>query len=181
MGREETEEPAFPLKLDRLKLDRRSLMAYALGAAAITLVVEGGVITVQAIRALPKPAAFGSKFEAGNVSDFEVGSVTYFLDGRFYISRLPGGLLAVYRKCTHLGCVVPWRPDEQSEDSLAASGRFNCPCHGSRFDRHGTVKGGPAPRPLDIFPIEIDGGKVIVDTGTIITRSSYDESQLTKV
>ena len=115
------------------------------------------------------------------MSDFEVGSVTYFLDGRFYVSRLPGGLLALYRKCTHLGCVVPWRPDEQSEDSLAATGRFNCPCHGSRFDRYGVVKGGPAPRPLDIFPISIEGGKVIVDTGTITSRSSYHESQLTKV
>ena len=128
-------------------------MAYGLWAAAIALVVEGGVISVEAIRALPKTAAFGSKFEAGKVGDFEVGSMTYFLDGRFYISRLPNGLLALYRKCTHLGCVVPWRPDEQSEDSLAASGRFNCPCHGSRFDRYGLVKGGPAPRPLDIFPI----------------------------
>jgi len=176
MGREETEERGF---LSRL--DRRSFMAYGLWAAAIALVVEGGVISVQAMRALPKTAAFGSKFEAGKVSDFEVGSVTYFLDGRFYVSRLPGGLLALYRKCTHLGCVVPWRPDEQSEDNLAGSGRFNCPCHGSRFDRHGVVKGGPAPRPLDIFPIEIDGDKVIVDTGTIITRASYDESQLTKV
>jgi cytochrome b6-f complex iron-sulfur subunit len=164
-----------------LKLDRRSFMAYGLWGAAIALVVEGGVITVQAIRALPKPAAFGSKFEAGKVSDFEVGSVTYILDGRFYVSRLPGGLLALYRKCTHLGCVVPWRPDEQSEDSLAATGRFNCPCHGSRFDRYGVVKGGPAPRPLDIFPIAIEGDKVIVDTGTIISRASYHESQLTKV
>jgi cytochrome b6-f complex iron-sulfur subunit len=176
MTREETERRGLPLKLDR-----RSFMAYGLWGTAIALVVEGGVITVQAIRALPKAAAFGSKFEAGNVSDFEVGSVTYFLDGRFYVSRLPGGLLALYRKCTHLGCVVPWRPDEQSEDSLAGTGRFNCPCHGSRFDRYGVVKGGPAPRPLDIFPISIEGGKVIVDTGTITSRSSYHESQLTKV
>jgi len=176
MRREETEARGF---LSRL--DRRSFMTYGLWAAAIALVVEGGVVSVQAMRALPKTAAFGSKFEAGKVTDFEVGSVTYFLDGRFYVSRLPGGLLALYRKCTHLGCVVPWRPDEQSEDSLAGSGRFNCPCHGSRFDRYGLVKGGPAPRPLDIFPITVDGDKVIVDTGTIISRSSYDESQLTKV
>ena len=176
MAREETQGRGF-----LSKLDRRSFMAYGLWAAAIALVVEGGVISVQAIRALPKTAAFGSKFEAGKVTDFDVGSVTYLLDGRFYVSRLPGGLLALYRKCTHLGCVVPWRPDEQSEDNLAGSGRFNCPCHGSRFDRYGTVKGGPAPRPLDIFLIKIDGDKVIVDTGTIITRDSYDESQLTKV
>ena len=37
------------------------------------------------------------------------------------------------------------------------------------------------PRPLDIFPIEIDGGKVTRDTGPIVPRGSFDESQLTKV
>lgn len=163
------------------RLDRRSFMAYGLWAAALALIVEGGVISVRTLRPLPKTAAFGSKFEVGSVDDFEVGSITYFLDGRFYISRLSGGLLALYRKCTHLGCVVPWRADEESEDSVASSGRFNCPCHGSIFNRYGEVKGGPAPRPLDIFPIEVDGDKVIVDTGTIITRGTFDESQLTKV
>jgi len=176
MAREETQARGL---LSRL--DRRSFMAYGLWAAAIALIVEGGVVTIKAMQPLAKPAAFGSKFEVGNVEDFEVGSITYFLDGRFYISRLSGGLLAIYRKCTHLGCVVPWRANEQSEDSVAGSGRFNCPCHGSIFNRYGEVKGGPAPRPLDIFPIEINGGKVIVDTGTIITRSSFHESQLTKV
>ena len=176
MAREETQAQGF---LSRL--DRRSFMAYGLWAAAIALVVEGGVVTIETMQPLSKPAAFGSKFEAGNVEDLEVGSITYFLDGRFYISRLPGGLLALYRKCTHLGCVVPWRANEQSEDSLGPAGRFNCPCHGSIYDRFGVVKGGPAPRPMDTFPIEIDAGKIIVDTGTIITRSSYHESQLTKV
>lgn len=176
MAREETQERGL-----RSKLDRRSFMAYGLWAAAMALIVEGGVVTIQAMRPLSKPAAFGSKFDAGNVADLEVGSMTYFLDGRFYISRLPEGLLALYRKCTHLGCVVPWRADEPSEDSLAPTGRFNCPCHGSIFDRYGVVKGGPAPRPLDMFPIEVNGGNITVDTGTIISRSAYHESQLTKV
>ena len=176
MAQEGTQERGF---LSRL--DRRSFMAYGLWAATIALIVEGGVISVQAMRPQPKVAAFGSTFDVGLVDDFEVGSITYFLDGRFYISRLPGGLLALYRKCTHLGCVVPWRADEQSEDSVSGSGRFNCPCHGSIFNRFGEVKGGPAPRPLDIFPIEIDDDRVIVDTGAIITRGSFDESQLTRV
>ena len=176
MAKEETQAQGF---LSRL--DRRSFMAYGLWAAAIALIVEGGVITVQTMRPISKPAAFGSKFEVGKVDDFEVGSITYFLDGRFYVSRLPGGLLALYRKCTHLGCVVPWRADERSEDGVSGSGRFNCPCHGSVFNRFGEVKGGPAPRPMDIFPIEVDGDAVTVDTGTIITRGSFDESQLTRV
>ncbi len=58
---------------------------------------------------------------------------------------------------------------------------FNYPCHGSIFDRYGVVHAGPAPRLLDSFPISIEAGEVIVDTGTIIQRSGFDESQVTKV
>ena len=41
--------------------------------------------------------------------------------------------------------------------------------------------GGPAPRPMDLFPISIEGGEIIVDTGTIIQRSGFDESQVIRV
>jgi cytochrome b6-f complex iron-sulfur subunit len=163
------------------KLTRRGFLSYLWWAAGGAALIEGGIITVDSLRPGEESSAFGGLVEVGSVEDFKVGSVTYFLDGRFYIVRLPSGLIALYRKCTHLGCVVPWQATEPSEDDLAAAGRFNCPCHGSIFDRYGEVQGGPAPRPLDLFPIQIEDGQVIVDTGTVVTRDSFDESQVTEV
>jgi cytochrome b6-f complex iron-sulfur subunit len=92
--------------------------------------------------------------------------------GRFYVIRNEDGLMAFYWKCTHLGCTVPW---------AQAENRFHCPCHGSIFDRHGLVTGGPAPRPLDIMEIKLQGDNVIVNTGKIIQRTGFDPSQVTKI
>ncbi len=108
-------------------------------------------------------------FVAGPVERFETGSVTAFREGKFYLVRLDGGaFLAMHRKCTHLGCTVPWIPDEQ---------RFACPCHASAFDIHGDVLSAPAPRALDLFPVRIENGIVKVDTSTLIRRAAYEPDQ----
>jgi cytochrome b6-f complex iron-sulfur subunit len=93
-------------------------------------------------------------------------------EGKFWLINNEEGLLALYWKCVHLGCTVPW---------IAAEGQFHCPCHGSLYDRHGRVTGGPAPRPLDYMPIAPGGDGVTVDTGTIKVRNSFEPSQATKV
>jgi cytochrome b6-f complex iron-sulfur subunit len=105
---------------------------------------------------------FGGVFTVGAVEEFPPNSVTPFNEGRFYLVRLAdGGFLALYRKCTHLGCAVPW--DQ-------AAGRFVCPCHGSEFEPDGEVLNAPAPRPLDRFAITIETGQIRVDTSTPIER-----------
>ncbi len=69
------------------------------------------------------------------------------------------GFIAHYQKCVHLGCRVPW---------CASSQWFECPCHGSKYDRVGEKQGGPAPRGLDHFPLEVSGGNITLDTGIIV-------------
>jgi cytochrome b6-f complex iron-sulfur subunit len=130
-----------------------------------------------------KVGAFGQKFKLGKAEDFPIGSVTHFQEGKFYLSRVPEGFLAMWHKCTHLGCTVPWIAQERSEDDLAKRGRFNCPCHGSIFDRYGIVHAGPAPRPLDLFPTSIVDGVVVVDTdpNKVITREGWDPRQAARV
>jgi cytochrome b6-f complex iron-sulfur subunit len=77
------------------------------------------------------------------------------------VAGMEQGLVALYQKCPHLGCRVP---------SCPSSGWFECPCHGSQYNRVGEKKGGPAPRGMDRFPFTIAGnGDVTVDTGTIET------------
>ena len=43
--------------------------------------------------------------------------------------------------CPHLGCIVQWNATEMT---------FDCPCHGSRYDKHGTVINGPSNKGLHI-------------------------------
>ncbi len=66
--------------------------------------------------------------------------------------------LALYQRCVHLGCKVPFRDDCHS---------FKCPCHGSHYNVDGEYLDGPAPRSLDRFAFSFQGEDVIVDTGKI--------------
>lgn len=111
-----------------------------------------------------KVGAFGGEINGGNVADYQVGDVKLIQDAKAYISRVPEGMVALWWKCPHLGCTVPWKPDDPSMDDLASKGRFNCPCHGSIYDRYGNIVAGPAPRPMDVFPVTIRDGKVYIDT-----------------
>lgn len=48
---------------------------------------------------------------------------------------LPSGSEKVIPNCPHMGCRLEWNPDEES---------YDCPCHGSRFDREGHLLDDPA-------------------------------------
>jgi cytochrome b6-f complex iron-sulfur subunit len=99
----------------------------------------------------------------------------YFGAGRFYIvnyDALGGtgatttysglvteGLMALYQKCAHLGCRVPFCQQSQW---------FECPCHGSKYNEAGEYELGPAPQGMYRFAVKITGGQVQVDTSTVV-------------
>ena len=159
------------LHRSRSPLDRRNFLSLAF-AGSLAALAGGWLGALFRFLRPPQKQGFGGRVYAGRVEEFPPGSVNRILAGRFYISHTPDGLLAIYQQCTHLGCSVPW-----SE----AEGQFHCPCHGSLFTPSGEVTGGPAPRPLDIFPVEITNGEVWVDTGRPLTRSRYEPDQAVKV
>ena len=155
------------------RINRRQFLGVTLAASLLALLGQSAVALLKFLQPRTKAGGFGGLVKAGRVQDFPPGSIHHVLAGQFYISHVEDqGLLAIWHSCTHLGCTVPWREDE---------GQFNCPCHSSLFDENGEVTGGPAPRPMDIFPIEVVDGEVIVDTGNPIQRQNHDPSQATKV
>src|SRR5256885_5278043 len=113
-------------------------------------------IRVNRIEGLGNPVAVGTKAQVLELFSATNDRPILFREGRFFLLHPPGGIIAAYRKCTHLGCAVPW---SDSED------RFHCPCHGSIYDkRTAIVIRDPAPKPLQLFHISETEGGLIVDT-----------------
>jgi cytochrome b6-f complex iron-sulfur subunit len=89
-----------------------------------------------------------------------------------------GGLLALWQKCPHLGCTVPWRPDFVYNDDPGEGGWFRCPCHQSTYTKSGVKVYGPAPRSMDTMELKLNGdGSVTVATGKI-RRGGVDNPQV---
>ena len=154
-------------------ITRREFLGFAWAASLLGLVTQAGAALFSFIKPRIETGSFGGKVVAGQVEEFEPNTIHHVQSGRFYLARLDdGGFLALWHRCTHLGCTVPWKEEE---------GQFNCPCHSSIFNVQGEVISGPAPRPLDLFPIEFVEGKIVVDTSNPITRDKFESSQAVRV
>ena len=85
------------------------------------------------------------------------GVVIQVPQARAYLTRLDGEIVALSQTCTHLGCKAPF---------CDSSGQFECPCHGSVFNRVGEYRSGPAPRGMDRYATEVGAdGLIYIDTG----------------
>jgi cytochrome b6-f complex iron-sulfur subunit len=159
--------------------NRRGLIAL-LGWGTIALVSLQAVVAFLIYFWPRKMGTFGSKVSVGSPNDFKVGDVKYFVEGKFYLSRVEEGFMALYQKCPHVGCTVPWRPEFTHDKAPGVTGLFRCPCHGSTYLRNGQIIFGPAPRPMDYMKITNEGGKLVVDTGQIKRRPAWDPAQALK-
>lgn len=166
-------------------INRRSFMRRMLGAGVGLLSLEflGGTIAFL----WPGPAeGMGVEYPMGTLDeinaafpDWQHGKPIEFRPARAFVVNVPaakamamaqpaevaapaaGEILALWRKCPHLGCMIPQACETRS--------RFQCYCHQSTYNIIGEkLELGPAPRGMDRFPVRIDAGVVIVDTRELI-------------
>lgn len=140
-----------------------------------------GVLTVVGVLHIAVPGAIflvGESMKPAKVQWVEIGPVTSLPAGQVtrvnYTTTAPDAWRKVTRRgtvyvfsddggstfkaldgtCTHLGCIVQWKPDEE---------HYSCPCHLALFSRGGEVLAGPPPRPLQFLPVKIENGVLFVE------------------
>ncbi len=140
---------------------RRSWL-WRLGVASL------GAAFVQAVwstfRFARAPVSYGpsTKRNLGPIDRFAPGLTTFVESARIFVKRDDDGVRAMSAVCTHLGCTVREEGDG-----------FLCPCHGSRYDKEGKVKAGPAPSALTFYSLAQDRKKhLIVDLGRPVTPTT---------
>jgi nitrite reductase/ring-hydroxylating ferredoxin subunit len=166
-------------------LTRRSFLRRVLGAGAALLSIEFAAGTVNFLWPQIREG-LGAHFRVGTMADvlaaeprFASGWPYAYNPARVFLVNAPaatelalghdvsipdpaaGDLLALWRKCPHLGCLVP-APCESIT-------RYQCRCHRSTYNILGEkMHEGPAERGLDRFAVRIeDDGMIVIDTGQL--------------
>jgi cytochrome b6-f complex iron-sulfur subunit len=153
-GKQKPECPAASQDLNRrqffVKLGASSVAVAGLSACAL-----GMRYMAPSVLDEPEPIV-----NVGKPEQYPIDSVT--LDPRFaiFVVRLQEGFYTLSAVCTHLGCLPAWKPE---------TGVIACPCHGSAFQRDGSIIAGPAPRPLPWLKMWLtDDGNLMVDRATTV-------------
>jgi cytochrome b6-f complex iron-sulfur subunit len=169
-------------RVEQREVSRRGLLriTFWTGLGAGLLAFAGTLVDFLYPRGI---TGFGSVVSAGAVEEFPPGTKTQVSEGKFWLVNLTEeqggpGFLALYWKCPHLGCTVPWRDNFSFVDPATGAnkqGWFRCPCHGSTYNDAGVRVFGPAPRSMDHMELTIEGGNISVNTGSI-TKGTEDNA-----
>lgn len=135
-----------------------------LGQASLWSAAAALLFSLVGMLRLPKAAVLTSpskKFRVTLPETLPAGEA-YVPPGRSVaVFRDAAGVYAISTICTHLGCVVKPGPEG-----------FECPCHGSRFARDGSVIKGPAPVGLPWLKVSGSGGAWTIDEGTPVAAGT---------
>jgi cytochrome b6-f complex iron-sulfur subunit len=169
-------------RVQQKEISRRGLLRITFwsGLGAGLLAFAGSLIDFLYPRGI---TGFGSVVSAGTLDQFPPGTKTQVPEGKFWLVNLTAeqggpGYLALWWKCPHLGCTVPWRENFSFVNPTTGAnkqGWFRCPCHGSTYNDAGVRVFGPAPRSMDHMEITIADGRISVNTGSI-TKGTEDNA-----
>ncbi|MBL1109945.1 Rieske (2Fe-2S) protein [Streptomyces sp. 5-8] len=143
---------------------RRTVMAAAGAAglaAALTACGSGDDSSDTVVSGAGSPGSAGSAQEGGGsaggtalakTADIPEGGGKIFKDQGVVVTQPTAGTYKAFSsKCTHQGCAV----------GSVADGVIVCPCHNSHFSAEdGSVKKGPATRPLAAAKISVSGDEI---------------------
>ena len=157
-------KPTAPTEEEKLKVNRREFLNFAWLTSLGFLTVSIAGVTYLFSIPIFKEGEFGGLFAIGPASELppEGSAPVNYPKVKLWLSNTDEGVLALYKVCTHLGCLYDWREQEN---------KFACPCHGSQFELDGDYIKGPAPRSLDRFAVLA----VSSSTGEVVAESSDGE------
>lgn len=162
-------------------ITRREFLYYIWGASIALFTAQSAGFLVWFLIPRFREGQFGGKFVISREKLPTINSEPVDVpEGRFWLVNLDTdqenarmntaedelrpiqGIAAIYKVCTHLGCIYSWTP---------ANERFECPCHGSKYRLDGRRIESPAPRDLDRFKIE-----ALDENRGILAESPVDEN-----
>lgn len=127
---------------------RREFLYYIWGASMVMILGQAGAGLVWFSLPRFKEGEFGGVFNFASADLPSLGDAPQEVpEGRLWISNSASGFVTLYAVCTHLGCLPDWKPTND---------RFECPCHGSKFEIDGIFISGPAPRSLDRYAFTLE-------------------------
>jgi cytochrome b6-f complex iron-sulfur subunit len=166
-------------------MNRREFLYYIWGASMALFAAQSVGAVIWFLIPKFREGEFGGSFTLPTEKIPAINDEPFnFPDGRFWLVNLDSnqenermypvsdepdgiqGVAAIYKVCTHLGCIYAWNTANQ---------RFECPCHGSKYRLDGRRVESPAPRTLDRFELS-----AVDESGAILATAELDENDFYK-
>ena len=141
---------------EKVNSSRRNFISWILGVGFFGWLASVIYPLIRYIIPPKVPEARVSTVKVGKINDFKPNTGTIFKFGNKpgILIRLPNGEFRAFSAtCTHLSCIVQYRPDLKL---------IWCACHNGKYDLTGKNIAGPPPRPLERFKVVVRGEDVFV-------------------
>lgn len=129
------------------------LLSTSIGGLVLSIFYPAARYLIPPVAAESAAASVTLPFKPEDVAT-DTGKIFKFGNRPGILIRTPAGELRAFSAvCTHLGCIVQYRPD------LA---HIWCACHNGHYDLNGKNIAGPPPRPLEEYAVNTRNDQIVV-------------------